>query len=416
MIKGKNIKRILAVLMMALMMVSFMPAMGVFADETGDAPANEATGNEVVATENTGNTESTNETTSNEAANGESETKDTAKGSETGETTETTGTGETPAEQPAESENQEAENKVIKAYITISDGGKIVESQNGELVALAPIELVGKPTYSLDDAFKNAHEQYNKDGQSAYGTTDSQYGPMVSKFWGVENGGNYGYQINGGDVFVMGPTQEVNDGDIIDAYIVVNDFQNIEAYAKFDKFFVETTEGEEVVLTLTKATYDENFNMVFVPVNEAQIRLETVDPTAVMPGDGTAQAGLMTDENGKVTFVLNKAGEYYVIGEQVKDLDGKTVPTITAAVAKVIVAAKEASGNTEPEPIAPAPTTPTDDKKTEEKPAAAPQATKPAPAASTNAVPKTGDEQNVAIYAVILVVALAGAYTLKRNR
>lgn len=404
MTRGKNIKRILAVLMMALMMVSFMPTMSVFADEptatdsaaasTDTADATAAENNDAAATDGAAEGEEVAVTATNE------EPVDSA--------TEGAAEGEAAGEEVA----AEPENKVIKAYITISDGGKIVESQNGDLVALAPIELIGQPTYTLDDAFKNAHEQYNKDGQSAYGTTDSQYGPMVSKFWGVENGGNYGYQINGGDVFVMGPTQEVNDGDIIDAYIVVNDFQNIEAYAKFDKFFVETKEGEEVVLTLSKATYDENFNMVFVPVNEAQIRLETVDPTAVMPGDGTAQAGLMTDENGKVTFVLNKAGEYYVIGEQVKDLDGKTVPTITAAVAKVIVAAKEAEAT--PDPVAPAPTTPTDDKKTEEKPAPAPQATKPA--TSGTAVPKTGDEQNVAIYAVILVAALAGVYTLKRNR
>ena len=362
----KNLKRILAVLMMALVMVSFMPTMSVFADQVD--PAKDA------ATE-------TQEADADAAPATGAEEGETAKDAEADAAAGEEAEANAEEAEEASEEASKSEPKDIEVLVSISQGGEIVEGKDGQKVILVPVTLTGKDSYTLDDAFKAAHEALNKDGSAAYATEETQWGLGVSKLWGVENGGNYGYQVNGGTVMVMGPGQEISDGDHIDAYVLVNNYPDTEAYAVLTPDLSVVDAGEVVELVLTSASYDENFNMVFSPVEGAQIKI-----------DGILMSGL-TDADGKVIFKLSQEGEHTVEASKNKELDGKTVPAITAAAAKVFVKTADGAGAVEPAATNTGTTT---------KPAA-------------NAVPKTGDEQNIMLYVILFLSALVITVKVKRT-
>ncbi len=411
MFKGKNIKRILAVLMMALMMISFMPTMGVFADETvsnDTVPASESVENTTTPAENSGEEQSTPPAEGSEEGKQEAaeETKEDSgeAATDTANETSTTGAEEVAPTNPEEPASEGTD--AIKVYITISKDGEVVEDRNGEKVAVVPVELLGKKEYTLDDVFKSAHGQYHKDGEEAYGTAESQWGLGVSKLWGIENGGNYGYQINNGEVMVMGPTQAVNDGDIVDAYVIKNNYPDTEAYATFNQPIVIVEKGESINYKLVSATYDENFNMVFVPVEGATIYSD---------GD---KMDWVTDANGLMWIKYNEEGEHIITATKTKELNGEVVPAITAAVSRVIVKAKEEPAKEETEVYPPIPGCEESETKTETKPAETKEDTKATDTkANTNSgaasgtatkatgsatgVPKTGDNENMGAFMVL---------------
>ena len=119
----------------------------------------------------------------------------------------------------------------ISAYITMSVNGKIVEGKDGELVAEKPVLLTGGESYTLDDLFKTAHDLYYDGGSEAgYSSYMGGWGLSVGKLWGDESG-NFSYQINGAETFVSGLSQEIKDGDYIDAYVFENSYPDSENYS-----------------------------------------------------------------------------------------------------------------------------------------------------------------------------------------
>ena len=433
MIKGKNIKRILAVLMMALMMVSFMPTMGVFADEAATTTAvpgetgTETTGGELTGAEDPSTPPADTENGAEEGApadgatQGEEAEGTAQEGEGTEETAQEGAESAEPAKEGEEPAPAPAEPKAIKVYVTISVDGEAAEGRNGEKVAVVPVELLGKATYNFDDVFKNAHEQYHPDGESAYGTAATDWGTSLSKLWGIENGGNYGYQVNGGVQMAMGLTDPINDGDFVDGMVYKNAYPNTEAYAKFDKKLVIAEVGEEIALVLTAGTeYDENWNYVFTPVKDAVISVDGV------------KAEVTTDAEGKMTICFDKdtdAGEHVISATLTKELDGAVVPAITSAVARVIIKAKEATTPEEPvvEPTEPAEQeepkeetpAPTGETKEEDKTAAptsqpSGQGATPAAAPAASGVPKTGDAENMMLYAFILGASMVAVLAAKK--
>lgn len=181
-------------------------------------------------------------------------------------------------------------------YVTIADkDGKLALVQ--EKITVSDKDGDGKLT--IDEALFAAHEAKYQGGASAgYATSDSQWGLSLSKLWGTENGGSYGYYVN--NASAMGLTDEVKSGDYINAFVYTDLVAWSDSYCFFDVYTASAKANGEITLTLSAAGYDANWAPVTLPVANAVI---TVDGVATE---------YKTDAEGKVTLKLSEAGEYVI--------------------------------------------------------------------------------------------------------
>ena len=220
----------------------------------------------------------------------------------------------------------EAEN-AITAYLNVTGYGKLLNDKSGNNLALAPVELSGKEKYTIDDAFTALHDTYYEGGSTAgYSSANGDYGLYVTKFWGNESG-NFGYQVNGGKETVLGLSHEIKNGDFIDVTIYKNIYPDTESYSAFDKYTAEAYTGASLELTLSQAGYDENWNMVFFPCENASLTIN---------GNATDYT---TDESGKTDISFDTPGTYVVSASKEKTVNEVSVPAITAPVCVVTVKA-----------------------------------------------------------------------------
>lgn len=213
-------------------------------------------------------------------------------------------------------------NSLFTVYVTVCRHGEFVQNQDGQDMAIMPIEMDGNDSYNLDDVFKELHRTYYVEDE--YESADGEFGAYITKFWGDESG-NYGYQINGGEVFVMGLSHEVCDGDYIDVAIYKNYYPDTESYTKFEKYEEEVTLGESIELSLFQAGYDENWNTVFSACEDVEI---------IIDGEST---GITTDFDGKVSLNFDEVGTYVISARKDKEVNNESVPSITSPVCKVVV-------------------------------------------------------------------------------
>ncbi|MCR4719169.1 MAG: hypothetical protein K5768_06020 [Firmicutes bacterium] len=220
----------------------------------------------------------------------------------------------------------------ITAYVTISMYGDIVKDTNANYVAEAPVELTGKESYTLDDVFVKAHDLFYEGGAIAgYETEVSNFGYGdslgIKKVWG-DTSGKFGYQINGGAVYVSDLTTSVNNGDYIDLCIYENYWPDTEDYSYFDTY-QKTVEGHTTELTLYYTYYDENWIMHTDPCENA---------TVLVNGKET---NIKTNENGKCTLSFDEYGEYIISAKKTKviivDPVEETEATVSAITAPVCV-------------------------------------------------------------------------------
>lgn len=215
---------------------------------------------------------------------------------------------------------QDVQEQGITVYITVSKYGSIVNDTDGNMIAAAPVELAGKTEYTLDDAFISAHDAYYPGGSAAgYASSEGAYGPAVDKLWG-DTSGLIGYQVNFGNDTVMGPNHIIKDGDYIDAYIMQSYYPDSEAYTRFDKVSADAFVNSQIELTLSEAGYDENWNTVFFPCQDAVITVN---------GEETAYK---TDSDGKAYITFTQPGEYVISAVKTKDIGAGTVTAICAPV------------------------------------------------------------------------------------
>jgi hypothetical protein len=181
-------------------------------------------------------------------------------------------------------------------YVTIADkDGKLALVQ--EKITVSDKDGDGKLT--IDEALFAAHEAKYQGGAAAgYATSDSQWGLSLSKLWGTENGGSYGYYVN--NASAMGLTDEVKSGDYINAFVYTDLVAWSDSYCFFDVYTASAKANGEITLTLSAAGYDANWAPVTLPVANAVI---TVDGVATE---------YKTDAEGKVTLKLSEAGEYVI--------------------------------------------------------------------------------------------------------
>lgn len=213
----------------------------------------------------------------------------------------------------------------ITAYVTISIYGEFAECTDGNDAVLLPVELDGESSYTLNDLFIETHNLFNF--ANNYESQSGDYGAYITKFWGDESG-NFGYQVNGGTESVMGLDHTVENGDYVDVVIYKNSYPQTEAYTKFNVFESETFTNEPVEFILYEAGYDENWNTVFSPCENAFIIV-----------NGT-NSDITTDAEGKFTTIFEDAGTYVLSAHKTKTVNEETVPAITAPVCKITVTEK----------------------------------------------------------------------------
>lgn len=200
------------------------------------------------------------------------------------------------------------------AFVSISNGA-------GEIVlANEPIEVTdadGDGALTICDALHCAHEaKFEGGAEAGFGTGDQGYGLSLTRLWGEENGGSYGYHLN--DASALSLTDPIADGDYLNAYV----FTDLEAwsdvYCCFDRHALSAKAGETFALTLTAQIYDADWNVVPTPVNGAHILI-----------DGE-ESEFVTDADGKVELSFAEAGEH-VLSARADD-QVLVPPVCTAAI------------------------------------------------------------------------------------
>ena len=182
---------------------------------------------------------------------------------------------------------------IVSCVCVSADGAKITVSiANGTLVlteaAVDVTDIDGDGALTINDALIAAHTAYYTDGADGYAAAKGDYGLAITKLWGVENGGSYGYYVN--NAASMGLSDPVKDGDRLYAFIYTDTTAFSDMYTFFDKAAADVSENGTLELVLSGAGYDENWNPVTLPVEGAVI----------------------TVNGEKTAFVTDKAGKYTV--------------------------------------------------------------------------------------------------------
>lgn len=178
-------------------------------------------------------------------------------------------------------------------YVTIADNtGKLVLTQ--EKITVTDTDNDG--TLTINDALYCAHEaKYTGGAAAGYASADTTFGLSLTKLWGIENGGSYGYYLNNAMAWSL--ADAVTDGDQLCAFIYTDTTAYSDTFCFFDKNTVSGKVNDEVTLTLSKYQWNsETSQNDKVAVSNATI---TIDGTATQ---------YKTDENGSVTVKLDKSG------------------------------------------------------------------------------------------------------------
>lgn len=181
-------------------------------------------------------------------------------------------------------------------YVTIADG-------QGQLVmvnaAIDVTDIDADGALTINDALYAAHEAaYEGGAEAGYAAADAGYGLSISKLWGEENGGSYGYYLN--DVSAYSLLDPVADGNYLNAFVYTDLEAWSDQYCTFDYREVVADAGANINLTLNMMTFDENWNPVSLPVEGAILTIDGEDSEVV------------TDAEGKAQFTIEAAGEYLI--------------------------------------------------------------------------------------------------------
>ena len=170
-------------------------------------------------------------------------------------------------------------------FVTISDG------QGNVAMAHAPIETSdadGDGAVTVYDALYAAHEAaYAGGAEAGFAAGDLGYGLSLTKLWGEENGGSYGYYVNNASAY--GLTDPVSDGDALRAFV----YTDLEAWSDLYCYFDDETAAcavvEGVALSLSVQSYDADWNPVVAPMAGATVTVDGADTQLVTDAEGNAQ-------------------------------------------------------------------------------------------------------------------------------
>ncbi len=210
-----------------------------------------------------------------------------------------------------------------KVYVTIADGsGKLVLVQ--EPITVTDKNSDGKLT--IDEALYAAHEaKYTGGAAAGYASAESQYGLSLTKLWGTENGGSYGYYVNNASAWSL--EDGVKEGDYLNAFVYTDLTSWSDTYCYFSVNTVSAEACDEIELTLSYLAWNNStYAYDVTPVNNAVITL-----------DGAATE-YKTDANGKVKLTISAAGTYTISATS-------TEQTLVPPVCVATITADEGGGN-----------------------------------------------------------------------
>ncbi|MBR6995152.1 MAG: NPXTG-anchored protein [Ruminococcus sp.] len=281
-----------------------------------------------------------------------------------------------------------------KVYVTVSDSNSaLVLTQ--EPVNVTDIDGDGKLT--VNDALYIAHEENYEGGAAAgYKTSVGQYGLGLDVLWGKENKQSFGYYVN--SKMANGLTDEIKDGDYVDALTFPDPSDLDYHYSWFDAREGEGDPDKEVTLQLKALSFDASWAPVENPVEGAKITINGNETDFVTDADGKAvvkftEAGrnVVSAKGGNIKI----APPSYVMqisGEAASTTSTTTTTTTTTTSTTTSTAATSASAKT----------------------TAKASTTAKATTTSKNNSPKTGDS-GAAVALVSLGAAAAAAFALRRR-
>ena len=192
-------------------------------------------------------------------------------------------------------------------YVTISNG------QGEFCLAYALVEVTdvdGDDVLTVYDALYCAHESLYDGGAAAgFGAEDMGYGPSLTKLWGEENGGSYGYYVNNASCDSL--ANPIEERVHVQAYA----FQDLESWSDQFCYFEQAESADGTcALVLNGLGFDADWNVVVSPVAGASITLNGED------------TGLVTDENGAVALDIPSEPGTHIVSAVFAD--GVIVPPV----------------------------------------------------------------------------------------
>lgn len=189
-------------------------------------------------------------------------------------------------------EDEPVQSDDTKAYVSIHT------PEDGYVLAHQPIDLTdidGDGKLTIDDALYIAHDKFYPTGDEGYDSTVSTYGLMLTKLWGIENGGSFGYYVN--NTMSSALSDELKNGDSIRAYVYSDTKNYSDTYSYFNIESADIFTGRTIDLTANYYTFDANWMPVPNPLEGAEI---------LVNGEKT---DLITDATGKVSVKFEKTGK-----------------------------------------------------------------------------------------------------------
>lgn len=231
-------------------------------------------------------------------------------------------------------------NDFCKAYVTVTLGPDSIAAVQKE-VNVTDIDSDGKLT--INDALYIFHEENFTGGAAAgYKSSTGQYGLMLEKLYGIENGGAYGYYVNNAAANSL--ADEISSGAYINAFVYSDASTWSDTYSWFDKYTVSGECGKAFDITLSHTAYDPAWNPVAEPVAGATICV-----------NGTPTE-FVTDANGKATVTLDKAGRNLITAKSdtltlvppvlVADMTGGDILTTTTTTTAVVTSTSSSTDST----------------------------------------------------------------------
>lgn len=219
-------------------------------------------------------------------------------------------------------------------YVTVSNAGELVLSH--EAVAISDAD--GDGALTIQDVLILAHDAKFEGGAAeGFAAVDSDYGPMITKLWGVENGGSYGYYLN--NAMTMSLTDSVADGDCLTAYVFADTTTFSDVYTYFDVTAAEGKVGEELTVTLYQVGFDANYAPVSSPLSGASVTVNGVEAA-------------VTDAEGKAVVKLESEGEFVLSAASSELTLVPPVCLVTVTAAEDVPAEPEAPAEEPEAPVA----------------------------------------------------------------
>lgn len=238
-----------------------------------------------------------------------------------------------------------AAEKNTVVYVTISNRGDAAVTEDGKVMADVAVNVAADATVS--DVMKAFHEIYCKDG---FAMTEGDWGPFVSKLWGIETT-NTLFFVNNAALVETISNIKIKDGDRIVASVNADDKFYSDFYSYFNKEKATITAGKEFSLILKGYSGMNGGD----PAAIADAQLGIVTEKGFEP-----LSGVVTDANGRAVIKMDpaqfKGGKTYVISAKgtvsttATDWSAEGTPTVDvdaptiAPVCKVTVQSKNAAG------------------------------------------------------------------------